>query len=1326
MNNHNQHQNDHVKLPHSSIEASHAASKPRKGHFARKSTGNNVKHTIQLSKKEKTKQQLPTQDGQNCTRSVKLYSITDTANSDSTPKKLESSLQAEDVKDIHQISKKEDQKDPKGPNVSTRASKQKQTLGSPSGKTEKNGEQQYAPFTKEKVVITKSAKLEDKENVGKGKNFNKDEKSCVFKRNTLLSGNTKAGIHPESKDSAKLLVGDKKILFASTQSHQDTQNSLENSSRKLDTKLEIVTSELHLDLKSHPKQLSETVKKRERASTPTPESPGRKSDTLSRKRHRSESPKICSSEVESNRDLIAKPHKEPIMLHTKNYEKVKNACKNAISQRKDKTTNKVDAENAKPVEVVCSKISPNCKEHSVSDQSRTQSVKDQQPLPDRHEPASKKAKLSLTGDVKLNVSHKEMAKSPMESSKASAGHPHTDSDDGLARLMKDFQSAIVASTTQKSIHGAAPKHKYISKKTSQHAVVAKSQKKSFHTQTERKEDSKKSVSFKPSHNLKKLVPIPTEPVSSDEECEHPTSDVDSKTSDGGVSNVTEKPSEKDFQNIKKGQHCTDAVRPRVKIPELIAPSNPSPDKLVIVDQIGFPTTEDSNNLSKSIHNVSESQKTSSDKTLECNHLPHGSGGGNQLSEGGVALGKGQIYSPMTDKAQEFNKTAIGNKNITCEKDALKNGYSDGNLNSSDTSGDTLQHAGQKSDSQRSNLKREYERVSQQGDGKKPKICHEVVSVALESHYTQTDEVVISKEDKATGTEVSGKRDVKNQATQFDGEPSDLDTEEISRIVAAMYESECEEKERLVQALQVQKEREEKWRKIAQDCAKQLQELKDKLECKGKETREQGTNTSEGSSSTALPVIISSQSTQTEKVHTKPTPIVIPTEEKTISSTPVVPGLLPSEAKKDLPQSVLPSATVTDKVESVPSSATTSAAKLNSASERKLPVGPSIAIRESQEISKQTYPVQNVSKNQTPARTLSAPSGNTKLQNEISPSSSIQQNGIVKHATSDKNAKGEASKDVTVIDLTDTEDVNSSESTNSTPSKRPPVQSRSTVLPGKIVQGSPINLRKSPGIPSKPNVLQLTSKAGTKEQLIENKVKPLTSSILPPDKASVIPKRSQPSSSVQGIQRVVQTKPVQNAGTMKVSTNLPVNQLVTIGQPIVAVPPPRLQAAPSIAGSIYSPQSTQMPVFSTIGNIGMIIGNQPQPRQEGAMQGVLQTHGIMQRPLLTQGQANILNQKVILEKRQQELQQQLTQCYQRSNNKKVSEISVQLQAVMTELRNIKDRLNAPVQGQRNMRVAQVSAPPNVATQGKVLQSTVLGVVLLFHRGSGATWHSLHIT
>lgn len=77
------------------------------------------------------------------------------------------------------------------------------------------------------------------------------------------------------------------------------------------------------------------------------------------------------------------------------------------------------------------------------------------------------------------------------------------------------------------------------------------------------------------------------------------------------------------------------------------------------------------------------------------------------------------------------------------------------------------------------------------------------------------------------------------------------------------------------------------------------------------------------------------------------------------------------------------------------------------------------------------------------------------------------------------------------------------------------------------------------------------------------------------------------------------------------------------QPIVAVPPPRLQAAPSIAGSIYSPQSTQMPVFSTIGNIGMIIGNQPQPRQEGAMQGVLQTHGIMQRPLLTPGQANIL-------------------------------------------------------------------------------------------------------
>lgn len=57
------------------------------------------------------------------------------------------------------------------------------------------------------------------------------------------------------------------------------------------------------------------------------------------------------------------------------------------------------------------------------------------------------------------------------------------------------------------------------------------------------------------------------------------------------------------------------------------------------------------------------------------------------------------------------------------------------------------------------------------------------------------------------------------------------SQEISRIVAAMYESECEEKERLVQALQVQKEREDKWRKIAQDCAKQLQELKDKLECK---------------------------------------------------------------------------------------------------------------------------------------------------------------------------------------------------------------------------------------------------------------------------------------------------------------------------------------------------------------------------------------------------------------------------------------------------------------------------------------------------------------
>lgn len=56
-------------------------------------------------------------------------------------------------------------------------------------------------------------------------------------------------------------------------------------------------------------------------------------------------------------------------------------------------------------------------------------------------------------------------------------------------------------------------------------------------------------------------------------------------------------------------------------------------------------------------------------------------------------------------------------------------------------------------------------------------------------------------------------------------------QEITPIVTAMFESECEEKERLKKALDEKIGKEEKWRNMVKDLCRQLRELRQQLEKK---------------------------------------------------------------------------------------------------------------------------------------------------------------------------------------------------------------------------------------------------------------------------------------------------------------------------------------------------------------------------------------------------------------------------------------------------------------------------------------------------------------
>ncbi|PIK59692.1 putative activating transcription factor 7-interacting protein 1 isoform X1 [Apostichopus japonicus] len=351
-----------------------------------------------------------------------------------------------------------------------------------------------------------------------------------------------------------------------------------------------------------------------------------------------------------------------------------------------------------------------------------------------------------------------------------------------------------------------------------------------------------------------------------------------------------------------------------------------------------------------------------------------------------------------------------------------------------------------------------------------------------------------------------------------------DLAEITPIVTAMFESECEEKERLKKALDEKIGKEEKWRNMVKDLCRQLRELRQQLEkkephhlfCPDPYTMQNSYTLS----SNTLKGWHTHQDREPEK-HARNASV------NTFSETSALPVIISTQA------------TQTEKCESPAISCTVSAKPYQESTE-----GHAIAIDE------------NTGKQGTSSAVSSAANSNLhepmKTQTVASPSSQViseketdlsvangavnltkpvQSQSLHTAMTNGTQVTEQSSEATEVIDLTDSEDP--SESTIQV--KKSPVQS---ISPLKLVanhRGLQTSGHNSQPVLSKPNILQVNSKSLAIDQPQAN-IRPVVSQAgIPqvPSLRSLQPEKTMPAiirtslPSVQNMQRSMPHRQMQN-------------------------------------------------------------------------------------------------------------------------------------------------------------------------------------------------------
>ncbi|PIK36947.1 hypothetical protein BSL78_26225, partial [Apostichopus japonicus] len=1101
---------------------------PRRGHFAKKSTGNNLRHTVSGLKggpAGKSGQQHSKHNVSSTAKKSIPNSLDNVNQAGSTQRARNlSSVQSEDFRIAKGVSKRDDD-----------TSERSQTL-------------------KE----TKKGKASD---AGRK---HAQERQNVTER--VVNKRSDSSVHP-SKDSLKK----ERVNFEVAKDLKKGKHNVESSKY-----IEKFTS---MTENQSPKKVAMTTGlKRQRASTPTPESLVEKSvlGRLSRKRHRSASPVVpaLSSEKKLERKVANQPvktSKESIKLDSKNFEKVRNACKNAISQRKEKTSLEKGASDVCQAHVKHSTEVQSSVTHEATQAQRNS----RQQISEDDLPPGKRKKTTSSVDLKV----------PLCENILTATSRSSDSEDGLTKLMKDFQSAMSSpSLTKTSTQALKGNLRYISKKTSRHLGNGKSTQSvvSNLEQTDQKVAGEKASSTKTvgvSHDINKLQP---EDISSDEDFET-SQDPHVVSSSKVASNI---PSTGDvfFSKAKQSSKLS------IKIPE--AKLTPSKDNFLVVDEVGF--TPDESNSSQSV------------SSSEVGHTQSPNASNKLVEEIAASKPKSSLVQISDDVLGTFdlpeNKCALPVASQE-EKDA---------------------------EMRQRQAAVEVKVFAKEGN---PLNVSTRVKVAnTHTTFTQTEDQV-EKKDVAIET-MSLKPDMKDQSVQFSSITNDIDPEscrksnllqrvdilvlgalnrfkwllsasrgqqEITPIVTAMFESECEEKERLKKALDEKIGKEEKWRNMVKDLCRQLRELRQQLEkkephhlfCPDPYTMQNSYTLS----SNTLKGWHTHQDREPEK-HARNASV------NTFSETSALPVIISTQA------------TQTEKCESPAISCTVSAKPYQESTE-----GHAIAIDE------------NTGKQGTSSAVSSAANSNLhepmKTQTVASPSSQViseketdlsvangavnltkpvQSQSLHTAMTNGTQVTEQSSEATEVIDLTDSEDP--SESTIQV--KKSPVQS---ISPLKLVanhRGLQTSGHNSQPVLSKPNILQVNSKSLAIDQPQAN-IRPVVSQAgIPqvPSLRSLQPEKTMPAiirtslPSVQNMQRSMPHRQMQN--------QFPVTSVNRTSAAPVITQLVATQPAPTIAASVYSkPQTSHMPLLSS--TLGILMRTQPQQRQDLVLsrvsQQAVQHHGL---------------------------------------------------------------------------------------------------------------------
>ncbi|XP_071813460.1 uncharacterized protein [Apostichopus japonicus] len=1148
---------------------------PRRGHFAKKSTGNNLRHTVSGLKggpAGKSGQQHSKHNVSSTAKKSIPNSLDNVNQAGSTQRARNlSSVQSEDFRIAKGVSKRDDDtsersqtlKETKKGKASDAGRKHAQERQNVTERVvNKRSDSSVHPskdsLKKERVNFEVAKDLKKgKHNVGNKENhlklkdvqITKEHPSSkaslkqkmeptVFssKEQTAISKQLKVTSTASSGSSRERTITDGNEIEVTTNIRPDVSNSTPDSApsvevtRLSDDQKLITRSSKYIEKftsmteNQSPKKVAMTTGlKRQRASTPTPESLVEKSvlGRLSRKRHRSASPVVpaLSSEKKLERKVANQPvktSKESIKLDSKNFEKVRNACKNAISQRKEKTSLEKGASDVCQAHVKHSTEVQSSVTHEATQAQRNS----RQQISEDDLPPGKRKKTTSSVDLKV----------PLCENILTATSRSSDSEDGLTKLMKDFQSAMSSpSLTKASTQALKGNLRYISKKTSRHLGNGKSTQSvvSNLEQTDQKVAGEKASSTKTvgvSHDINKLQP---EDISSDEDFET-SQDPHVVSSSKVASNI---PSTGDvfFSKAKQSSKLS------IKIPE--AKLTPSKDNFLVVDEVGF--TPDESNSSQSV------------SSSEVGHTQSPNASNKLVEEIAASKPKSSLVQISDDVLGTFdlpeNKCALPVASQE-EKDA---------------------------EMRQRQAAVEVKVFAKEGN---PLNVSTRVKVAnTQTTFTQTEDQV-EKKDVAIET-MSLKPDMKDQSVQFSSITNDIDPEEITPIVTAMFESECEEKERLKKALDEKIGKEEKWRNMVKDLCRQLRELRQQLEKKEPEKHARNASVNTFSETSALPVIISTQATQTEKC-----------ESPAISCT---------VSAKPYQESTEGHAIAIDENtgKQGTSSAVSSAANSNLHEPMKTQT---VASPSSQVISEKETD-------------LSVANGAVNLTKPV------QSQSLHTAMTNGTQVTEQSSEATEVIDLTDSEDP--SESTIQV--KKSPVQS---ISPLKLVanhRGLQTSGHNSQPVLSKPNILQVNSKSLAIDQPQAN-IRPVVSQAgIPqvPSLRSLQPEKTMPAiirtslPSVQNMQRSMPHRQMQNqfpvTSVNRTSAAPVITQLVAT-QSKQSVQPPPLQPAPTIAASVYSkPQTSHMPLLSS--TLGILMRTQPQQRQDLVLsrvsQQAVQHHGL---------------------------------------------------------------------------------------------------------------------